>query len=138
MKHLSEYIYEQLNNSLEINGFCILKPEFLEYEEQWLDLLKNKGWQIVQKTKCKLTNEQAHELYKPHENKDFYEDLCKYMISDYCICCSCHKKCDDPIKEMSKLKDVVRDKWGKTEMKNAMHSSDSLENVNREIKIVFN
>lgn len=138
MKSLKQYIFEQIENSLEMNGFCILKPGFLEYEEQFLDILKNKGWQIVRKTKCHLTDEQAHELYKPHKDKDFYEDLCKYMISGECICCSCHKNCEEPIKEMYKLKDLIRNKWGEDEMRNAMHSSDSLENVNRETKIVFN
>jgi nucleoside diphosphate kinase len=37
--------------------------------------------------------------------------------------------------DMKKLKDKVRENWGKDEMKNGMHSSDSLENVNRESKI---
>ena len=38
---------------------------------------------------------------------------------------------------MKKLKNKARDAWGKSEMKNAMHSSDSLENVKRESKVVF-
>ena len=38
---------------------------------------------------------------------------------------------------MDKLKDKVRDMWGKSEMRNAMHSSDSLKNVKRETKIIF-
>ena len=117
---------------------AIVGKGYFTAEEQFLDILKNRGWQIVRKTKCLLTNDQAHDLYKPHKDKDFYEDLCKYMISGECICCSCHKNCEEPIKEMDKLKDLVRNKWGEDEMRNAMHSSDSLENVNREIKIVFN
>ena len=40
MKSLVQYIKE---SQLEMNGFVILKPEFLEWEEPWLDLLKNKG-----------------------------------------------------------------------------------------------
>ena len=51
--------------------------------------------------------------------------------------CTCHKDCADPIKEMKKLKHKARDAWGKSEMKNAMHSSDNLENVKRESKVVF-
>lgn len=134
MKSLVQYIKESM---LELNGFTILKPEFLEWEEQWLDLLKNKGWQIVQKKRVKLTEEEARELYLPHKDKDFYNDLCKYMSSGECICCSCHKNCEDPIKDMNNIKDIVRKKWGKDEMKNVMHSSDSLKNVERENKIVF-
>ena len=134
MKTLIQFIKEQ---SAELNAFVILKPEFLKYEQQWLDMLTNNDWQIIQKKKLKLTHEQAEELYKMHKDKDFYKDLCDYMSSDDCICCACHKDCKDPIKEMKKLKDKARDAWGKSKMKNAMHSSDSLKNVERESKIVF-
>ena len=134
MKTLIQFIKEQ---SAELNAFVILKPEFLKYEQQWLDMLTNNDWQIIQKKKLKLTHDQAEELYKMHKDKDFYKDLCDYMSSGDCICCTCHKDCKDPIKEMKKLKDKARDTWGKSEMKNAMHSSDSLKNVERESKIVF-
>ena len=135
MKSLVEFIYESND---ELNAFVILKPEFLKYEKQWFDMLKNDGWQIIQKKKLKLTHDQAEELYKMHKNKDFYRDLCNYMCSDDCICCTCHKSCNNAIKEMKKLKDKARDAWGKDDMKNAMHSSDSMENVKRESNIIFN
>ena len=134
MKTLIQFIKEQ---NAELNAFVILKPEFLKYEQQWLDMLKNNDWQIIQKKKLKLTHAQAEELYKMHKDKDFYKDLCNYMSSDDCICCTCHKDCADPITEMKKLKHKARDAWGKSEMKNAMHSSDNLENVKRESKVVF-
>lgn len=136
MKKFSTFILEADN--IELNGFCILKPEFLEHEEDFLALLKNNDWKIVQKKKLLLTKEQASKLYSPHKDKDFYKDLCDYMSSGECLCCSCHKDCENPIEDMKKLKDKVRENWGKDEMKNGMHSSDSLENVNRESKICFN
>lgn len=135
MKSLTQFILESKN--LELNGFCILKPEFLDHEEDFLALLKNNNWDIIQKKKLLLTKEQSSNLYSPHKDKDFYKDLCDYMSSGECLCCSCHKDCEDPIEDMKKLKDKVRKNWGKDEMKNGMHSSDSLENVNRESKIVF-
>ena len=39
---------------------------------------------------------------------------------------------------MDKIKDEIRKKWGKDDMKNAMHSSDSLQNAARESNIIFN
>lgn len=135
MKSLTQFILESKN--LELNGFCILKPEFLDHEEDFLALLKNNDWNIVQKKKLLLSKEQSENLYSPHKDKDFYKDLCDYMSSGECLCCSCHKDCEDPIEDMKKLKDKVRKNWGKDEMKNGMHSSDSLENVNRESKIIF-
>ena len=89
MKKFSTFILEADN--IELNGFCILKPEFLEHEEDFLALLKNNGWKIVQKKKLLLTKEQSSNLYSPHKDKDFYKDLCDYMSSNECLCCSCQK-----------------------------------------------
>lgn len=135
MKKFSTFILEADN--IELNGFCILKPEFLDHTDDFIALLKNNDWKIIQKKKLLLNKEQAKELYSPHKNKDFYKDLCDYMSSGECLCCSCHKDCDNPIEDMKKLKDKVRENWSKDEMKNGMHSSDSIENVNRESKICF-
>lgn len=136
MKKFSTFILEADN--IELNGFCILKPEFLDYTDDFLALLKNNGWNIIQKKKLLLNKEQSENLYSSHKDKDFYKDLCDYMSSSECLCCSCYKNCKNPIEDMKKLKDKVRENWGKTEMKNGMHSSDSIENVNRESKICLN
>lgn len=136
MKHLSVFIKESLDTN-QINAFVILKPEFLSHKDDFLSLLKNNGWQIVQQQQLKLTHKQAENLYEMHKDKDFYNDLCDYMCSDECLCCTCHKKTNKPIEEMKKVKDKARMAWGKDDMKNAMHSSDSIENVERERKIVF-
>ena len=134
MKKLSQVI-ESIS---QVNGFVILKPGFMSHEDEFMTLLKNSGWNVIQKKKGVLTQEQAEALYKPHKDKEFYNDLVKYMCSDKCLSCLCQKDCENPIKDMDALKQKVRDKWGQDEMKNAMHSSDSLENVARESSIVLN
>ena len=121
MKSLIQYIKEALS---EVNGFCILKPEFLEHEFEFDELLKNNNWQIVQKTKKTLSLPEAQELYISKAKEDYYEDLCIYMASDECIAYMLYKDCKDPIKDLEKLKDKVRKTWGKDDMKNDMHSSD--------------
>lgn len=134
MKTISDYIKEEL---MQPNAFVILKPGFLEHTQEWLDMLMDAGWEIIQQKRIKLTHEEAEELYKMHKDKDFYADLCDYMSSDDCIAVCCYKDVKDPIKTMGTFKDTIRDKWGKSEMKNAMHSSDSLANVKRECKLIF-
>ena len=134
MKSLIQYIKESLG---EVNGFCILKPEFLEHEFEFDELLKNNNWQIVQKTKKTLSLPEAQELYISKAKEDYYEDLCIYMASDECIAYMLYKDCEDPIKDLEKLKNKVRKTWGKDDMKNAMHSSDSKENVEREYKLIL-
>lgn len=140
MKHFSETINENLKDFIEEsmmtpNGFVILKPEFLNYDQEWKDIIKNKGWDFIHSERITLSPDQAKDLYEPHREKDFYNDLCDYMSSGECICCTCKKNCSDPIEEMNKIKEIVRKKWAINDMKNAMHSSDSLENVERESKI---
>lgn len=134
MKSIVDYINEALS---EINGFCILKPEFLDHEDEFCKMLNNNGWQIVQKMKKKMSLEEAEILYLKLKDKEFYNDLCKYMASGDSLSCSCYKDCEDPIKDMKKLKDKVRAAWGKDDMRNAMHSSDSLDNVKKEYKLIF-
>lgn len=132
MKKFSDLIQKDENNA-----FVILKPGFLDKENMWVEILKNDGWKIIQYERKNIDIDTAKKLYEMHKDKDFYLDLCKYMSSDECVCVSCYKKCKDPIKEMNKLKEKVRDLWAKSEMRNAMHSSDSKENVRRETKIIF-
>ena len=135
MKSLLTYINE--NKDMYNNSFVILKPEFLSHKNEWIEMLQNNEWDILDKKQLTLSKDQAAELYSMHKGKDFYDDLCKYMSSGECLCCKCYKECNNPIEEMDKLKDQIRNKWSKDDMKNVMHSSDSLQNVKRESKIIF-
>ena len=124
-------------NGFAINGFAILKPEFLGLQDELEELLADNEWKINDMRRAKMSLDDAKELYKCHEKEDWYDDLCKYMSSDECICYNLYKDCDDPIEDLKKVKDIARKKWGKDDMKNCMHSSDSLDNVKRESKICF-
>lgn len=153
MKRLIEYIREEFTNAANttgmggisytdlaastVNGFCLLKPGFANHADDLDTMLKNNGWQVISKVKKKLSKECAAKLYEKFKDKDFYDKLCNYMSSDDCVAYMCHKDCKDPIKEMKAIKHKCRDAWGKDEMRNAMHSSDSLENVNIEYPLVF-
>lgn len=137
MKRLLDYIIESEEKEKKFNGFAILKPEFLDNRKDFEQLLKDNDWSIVKKEKTKLSNSDAKNLYDCHKDEDYFTDLCNYMSSDDCYIYKLYKDCDDPIKDLKKVKDEARDKWGKDEMKNCMHSSDSKENVEREAKICF-
>ena len=134
---INQFIYEVDNNNNEVNGFCVLKPEFLSHTDDFLKLLSNNGWTVVQKIKKTISHDTAKKLYSMHKDKPFYNDLCDYMCSGDALYCLCQKKCEDPCKDMKELKDKVRAAWGKDDMRNAMHSSDTLYNVNRESKLIF-
>lgn len=135
MKSLQEFIIESETPAKE---FAILKPGFTNKENEFEELLNNRGWRVVQKKKQTLSKQKVEDLYKMHKNKSFYPALINYMSSAPCICYSLASDDDtkkDPIKDMDKIKDDVRKAWGEDEMKNAMHSSDSEANVERETNI---
>lgn len=138
MKTLSSFISESLDPQRE---FVILKPEFIDKDRDFEELLNNHGWKVIQKKKQTLSKEKAEKLYAMHRHKPFYDALINYMSSGPCVCYSVFtddKTKKDPIKDMSRIKDEARKVWGKDDMKNAMHSSDSLENVIRETNICMN
>jgi nucleoside-diphosphate kinase len=114
--------------------FVIIKPEFLRYQQEIEDILLSNGFSINKKLKKTLSLDEAMNLYKMHENEDFYEDLCKYMSSGDSVGYILNNRKN---KDLSKLKDQIREKYGRSDMKNVMHSSDSQENVTRESKIYF-
>ena len=137
MKSLIQILNEVEGNNSQVNGFCVLKPEFLGHTEDFLNMLQNNGWTVVQKLKKKIDIDTAKTLYQMHKDKPFYKDLCDYMSSGDALYCLCQKDCKDPVADMKTLKDKVRKAWGKDDMRNAMHSSDTLQNVNRESKLIF-
>jgi nucleoside diphosphate kinase len=48
-----------------------------------------------------------------------------------------YKKSDNIFKEFGKIKDEIREKYGESEMRNVLHSSDSFESFIREANVYF-
>ena len=130
MKSLVEFITESQNK----REFMIIKPEFLQYRNEIIEFLKQHNIIPIQELRKTLTLSEAKKLYKPHSKEDFYENLCKYMSSGDSIG---FILCNFGNSDLLELKDVIRDKYGVDEMRNAIHSSDSDLNVIRESKIYF-
>ena len=143
MKTLN-YIIEHLSTPKDCKAFIIIKPGFLEYTDEIFNYCIDKGFIMHDHTNpMKLSDGQIKELYKCHKGKDFYGDLCKYMASDDIVAAEFVWDYDkhpgeNTILLMKDIKQHFRDKYGKDEMRNCMHSSDSLENIQREGKIIFN
>lgn len=132
MKTLVSYITEQQNDNKK--EFMIIKPGFLDCRNEIIDYLKKHNIMIIRELRKKLTLSEAKKIYKMHNKEDFYDDLCKYMSSDDSIG---FVMCNYGGEPMDKLKDAIRDRFGKDEMRNAIHSSDSPLNAYRESKIYF-
>ena len=137
MKTLTNY-YEDLVLDPKANCFCMLKPGFVKYKDEFEKLLRAHGWKICKTCTKLFTRPEIEEFYICHKDKGFYNKLCDYMITEACQCYAVYKHIKNPVKDMESFKEKIRQEWGEDEMRNGMHSSDSDDNVKREIELAFN
>lgn len=117
--------------------FVVIKPGFESLLETLCKMFKDKGYKIVKVKTKRLLPQEARELYKMHKNEDFYKPLCEYMSSGLTTAFILSKKTKNIFKEFSALKDEIRDKYGESDMRNVIHSSDSYKNFKHESSIYF-
>lgn len=137
MKDISNFLKE-MNGMTNNQVFVIVKPGFENLIGTLCGEFKEKGYKIVQMKTKHLLESEAKELYKVHKGEDFYEALWKYMSSGKTTAFILSKKSKNIFKEFSKLKDEIREKYGESEMRNVLHSSDSFESFEHEAPIYFN
>lgn len=121
--------------------FVIIKPGFLPLCSKILQIFEESGWNISMLRTKQLLLSEAQKLYTIHKGKDFYKDLCKYMSSGLTMAFIFEKDMpmDDKVfEEVGEIKNIIRKKWGESDMRNVIHSSDSLEHMNQEAPIYFN
>lgn len=144
MKNLKEYIFEYVSMDKNAKAFTIIKPGFLQYKDKIYDYIVKKGFIMYDHADdLEISLAMAHKIYKIHKDEDWYEDLCKYMSSGPIDAAQWGFDYDkhpgeNAIYVMNDIKHHFRDKYGIDEMRNVMHSSDSLENVQKEGSVIFN
>lgn len=134
MKELG--IYNKENQRI----FTVIKPGFLHRAKNIIEIFQKSGWEVSKLRTKQLLRKEANKLYEVHKKESFYNDLCKYMSSgpSLAIIFTRDKLNNDKIyKEVSEIKDSIRKKWGESEMRNVLHSSDSYEHMLKEMSIYF-
>ena len=131
MKDLYTYLNEAMT---DVSIFAIIKPGFDDVASDIISYIKGQGYLITNMLEKQLDCGQAEMLYDVHKDESFFDDLCKYMSSDKCI----GLMIANPLhKDFDETKEEIRNKWGRDEMKNALHSSDSQKRVDYESQIFF-
>ena len=134
-------LFDFLSSAIGYDGLIVIKPGFEQYQESIISKFQDAGWRIKRLRTTRLVLEQAHKLYEPHKNEDFYDDLCKYMCSGPCTAIVLTKVYNDlkgdPLKEIAEIKDEIRKKWSESEMRNVIHSTDDPGRLKTEIGIFF-
>jgi len=108
------------------------------------------GLEVVNARRTRLTKKDARVFYEEHKGKEFFEELIKFMTSDYIFvavlegedCISLYRKLignTDPSKAQVESKyQTIRGFYGTSVQKNAVHGSDSKKSAKREINLFFN
>lgn len=134
-KGLRDHVRESLMKGQEV--FVVIKPGFLNHAQDIIKLFENDRFVLLDTKLKRLTLEEAQELYLPHKDQPFYNDLCEYMASDSSLGLLFASDLIEVFKRVDELKEKARKLYGESEMRNAVHGSDSKENVEREKKIYF-
>lgn len=138
MKDLISYILENNLDLMKKNHvLVVVKPGFQQLLEELCKIFKLNGYEIIKTKTKRLLQEESKKLYIIHKKEDFYKSLCEYMSSDITTAFILKKKSDNIFEEFGKLKDNIREKYGESEMRNVLHSSDSYKNFTHEASIYF-
>jgi nucleoside-diphosphate kinase len=140
MKALYETLSSSLVDDSKANIFVIVKPGFLKFTQYVINTFEEKGWNVNRIKTKQLLPIECKKLYEVHKKKDFFEDLCNYMSSDLTTAILFTKEAPMSPKvfeETGKIKDNIRKEIGESEMRNGIHSSDSLERLQIERGIYF-
>jgi nucleoside-diphosphate kinase len=111
-----------------------------------LNMIEKAGFKIIALKTTKLDQSLAGEFYKVHQERPFYNDLCKYMSSGPIIAAILEK--ENAIEDFRKLigatnpaeaeEGTIRKLFATSIEANAVHGSDSDENAEIEGSFFFN
>ena len=121
--------------------FVIVKPGFLKLSQTILERFAEDGWKLeMSKTKQLLLSE-AKKLYAIHKKEDWYKPLCEYMSSEpttaFILKNDAVPMSPKVFELTGAIKDEIREEYGESEMRNVIHSSDSIEHMATEKAIYF-
>lgn len=103
------------------------------------------GFKVLGMKLTKITPEQAGKFYQVHKERPFYGDLCEYMSGGPIVPIALEK--ENAIEDYRNLigntdaskaePGTIRNLYGESLEKNAVHGSDSVENGQIEIAFFF-
>lgn len=142
--NFTKSLFEEINKST----FGMIKPDSYMNIGKIVDSIYQFGMTISKLEMFKLSKEDAYEFYKEHKEKNFYEDLCEFMSSDYIVALelvgreavTTWRSIIGPTNSETARKESpksIRAMFGTDGRKNAVHGSDSNESAARELNFFF-
>jgi nucleoside-diphosphate kinase len=127
--------------------FAIIKPDAIKagHSGKIIDLIENKGFEILRLQKGQLSPDLAELFYDVHKDKPFFNELVQFISSGPIIIMALQK--ENAISDWRKLmgatdplkaeEGTVRKRFGSSIGNNAVHGSDSSETAMRELALFF-
>ncbi|QRR02273.1 nucleoside-diphosphate kinase [Dyadobacter sandarakinus] len=127
--------------------FTMIKPDAVKDGNSGsiIQMIEAAGFRIVALKKTQISQQQAGQFYAVHEERPFYEALCKYMSSGPIIPMILEK--ENAVADFRKLigatnpanaeDGTIRKLFAKSMEANAIHGSDSDENATIEGSFFF-
>ena len=127
--------------------YMMVKPEAFAagHVAAILTLAVDNGFEVVRVRSFEMDRELAETFYAVHKERPFFGDLVEYMTSG--TVCGFHLRREDAVSRMRELvgatnpddatAGTVRFRFGTSIQENAVHASDSVENAQLELGIIF-
>lgn len=127
--------------------YMMIKPEAFKAGNlaDILSMVVANGFEIVRLKSLDMDQALAEKFYEVHKERPFYGDLVKYMTSG--TVCGVHCRREDAVSRMRELvgatnpqeatAGTIRFRFGTDIGSNAVHASDSPENAQLELGIIF-
>jgi nucleoside-diphosphate kinase len=127
--------------------YMMIKPEAFAAGNlsEILSMVADNGFEIVRIKSFDMSRDMAETFYDVHKERPFFADLVEYMTSGTVVGVHCRR--EEAVTRMRELvgatnpeestAGTIRFRFGTNIGKNAVHASDSPENAERELGIVF-
>ncbi|XP_044061433.1 nucleoside diphosphate kinase homolog 5 [Siniperca chuatsi] len=127
---------------------ALIKPDAIHKAEEIEDIILKSGFTILQKQMLQLSPEQCSDFYADQYGKLFFPSLTAFMSSGPIVAmilaredAIAHWKSIigpvNSIKARETHPECLRAKYGTSDLKNALHGSESFHVAEREIKFMF-
>lgn len=125
----------------------LIKPDAVERKliGELISRFERKNFSIIGLKLIKLNKETAEEFYSMHKNKPFFNDLIEFITSLPVVAMvlegnnavSIVRKMMGALEPIEAHPGTIRGDYTIDKQKNLIHGSDSIENAEREINIIF-
>ncbi|KAG7517748.1 nucleoside diphosphate kinase-like 5 isoform X1 [Solea senegalensis] len=127
---------------------AIIKPDAIHQSDEIEDVILKSGFTVLQRRRLQLRPEQCSDFYADQYGKFFFPNLTAFMSSGPIIAMTL--ACNNAIARWKSLigpvnsvkakqthPECLRAKYGTSDLKNALHGSESFHAAEREIKFMF-